>query len=41
MFHSAVERLLISILVKIHFFVLQRIEIALYRGIIIPYTYEP
>ena len=29
MFHSAAERLLISILVKINFFVLQRIEIAL------------
>ena len=35
MFHSAVERLLILILVKINFFVLQRIEIALHRGVII------
>ena len=35
MFHSAVERFLILILVKINFFVLQRIEIALHRGVII------
>ena len=35
MFHCAIERFLISILMKINFFVLQRIEIALHRGIII------
>ena len=35
MFHRAVERLLILILVKIKFLVLQRIEIAFHRGVII------
>ena len=35
MLHCAIERFLISILMKINFFVLQRIEIALHRGIII------
>ena len=35
MLHCAIERFLISILMKINFFVLQRIEIALHRGVII------
>ena len=35
MLHCTIERFLISILMKINFFVLQRIEIALHRGIII------
>ena len=35
MLHCAIERFLISILMKINFFVLQRIEIALHRGLII------
>ena len=35
MLHCAIERFLISILMKINFFVFQHIEIALHRGIII------
>ena len=35
MLNGAIERFLISILMKINFFVLQRIEIALHRGVII------
>jgi len=35
MLHCAIERFLISILMKINFFVLQRIETVLHRGVII------
>ena len=35
MLHCAIERFLILILMKINFFVLQRIEIALHGGVII------
>ena len=35
MLHCVIERFLILILMKINFFVLQRIEIALHRGVII------
>ena len=33
--HSLAERFLIAILVKINFFVLQRIEISLHRGVVV------
>ena len=35
MLNGAIERFLIVILVKINFFILQRVEIALHRGVII------
>lgn len=35
MFNCVIERVLITILMKINFFVLQRVEIALHGGVII------